>query len=31
MMTVYQHDLPGIQADAARTFSHLLEADEQNS
>ena len=30
-MTVYQHVLPGMQADAARAFSRLLEVDEQNS
>ncbi|HEY8309588.1 MAG TPA: site-specific integrase [Gemmatimonadaceae bacterium] len=30
-MTVYQHVLPGTQADAARANSRLLEVDEQNS
>jgi integrase len=30
-MTVYQHVLPGMQADAARTFSRLLETGESPS
>jgi integrase len=30
-MTVYQHVLRGMQADAARAFLRLLEVDEQNS
>jgi integrase len=30
-MTVYQHMLPGMQADAARTFSRLLETGESPS